>query len=423
MQLENSHLFNEKEIFEVLFQNASMGILLVNLQGEIVLANNYLIELFGYADFDELKGNKIEKLIPSRFHHNHVGNRQAYSDKPQRRPMGIGLDLFGVRKDGKEFAVEISLGSFENNDSRFVVAFVNNISKRKEIETINEQQKEELAQQNLLIEKFNEELEQKIQIRTRQLEETLEQLRKSKDELTQALNKEKELGDLKSRFVSMASHEFRTPLSTILSSASLLAKYVLSEEQDKRDKHIHRIKSAVNNLTDILNEFLSLGKMEDGKIVVNYTLFNIQEVIQSLCNELKGIIKKDQILRYKHSGDDTVYLDASMLRNIIINLSSNAIKFSPDNGVITIKSVVNMDGISVSISDNGIGIAYDDQEHLFERFFRGKNVVNIQGTGLGLHIVSKYVELMDGQIDFVSVLEKGTTFTATFKTANKKEPL
>jgi PAS domain S-box-containing protein len=420
MHLQDSRLLKEKEKFEVLFQNASLGILLVNVKGEIILANDFLIHLFGYKDFEDLRNEKIEKLIPSRFHHSHVGNREKYTDHPQKRPMGVGLDLFAVKKNGEEFPVEVSLGSFENEEGRFVVGFVSDISKRKEIEAIILQQKQALAESNLQIEKFNEELEQKIQIRTRQLQETLEQLKKSKDELTHALNKEKELGDLKSRFVSMASHEFRTPLSTILSSASLLAKYTQSDEQEKRDKHIHRIKSAVNNLTDILNEFLSLGKMEDGKIVANYSLFNIEEVIQSLCNEIKGIIKKNQVLHYEHQGDDTVYLDSSMLKNIIINLLSNAIKFSPENGVINVRSVVNLNGISVSISDNGIGIAAADQEHLFERFFRGKNVTNIQGTGLGLHIVSKYVELMDGQIDFVSVLEKGTTFTATFKTTQQK---
>ncbi len=405
----------DKEQFEVLFQNASLGILVANDKGEIVMANKFLITLFKYTDFSDIEGKKIEVLIPSRFHHAHVGHREKFTEHPQKRPMGVGMDLFAVKKTGEEFPVEVSLGSYTNDEGRFVVAFISDITKRKEIENIILTQKQALAENNLRIEKFNEELEQKIQERTHQLQETLEQLKVYRDELETALSKEKELGDLKSRFVSMASHEFRTPLSTILSSASLVAKYTQTDEQEKRDKHIHRIKSAVNNLTDILNEFLSLGKMEDGKISANYAHFNIQDLIQSVANEVKSVAKKNQQIIYEHEGNVIVYLDASMLRNIIINLLSNAIKFSSDTGKIVIHSSVTTDTISLSVSDNGMGISESDQEHLFERFFRGKNVTNIQGTGLGLHIVSKYVELLDGQIDFVSELEKGTTFTIYFK--------
>ena len=415
MLSSDNEIRKEKERFEVLFQNASLGILVANQEGNIIMANSFLVTLFGYDNLWELIGKKVEILIPNRFHKHHVSHREGYSHHPQKRPMGVGMDLFAIKKDGTEFPVEVSLGSFVNEEGQFVIAFISDITKRKEIEGVILAQKQELADINLQIEKFNEELEQKIQDRTQQLQETLDQLKTSRDELEQALSKEKELGDLKSRFVSMASHEFRTPLSTILSSASLVAKYTQSEEQDKRDKHIQRIKSAVNNLTDILNEFLSLGKMEDGKISANNAHFNVQDLIQSVCSEIKGVVKKGQEIVYKHTGNVIVHLDASLLKNIIINLLSNAIKFSPENGKITISSNVDDEGFALNVSDNGIGISADDQEHLFERFFRGKNVTNIQGTGLGLHIVSKYVELMDGQIDFESILEKGTTFKLYFK--------
>ena len=212
----------------------------------------------------------------------------------------------------------------------------------------------------------------------------------------------------------MASHEFRTPLSTILSSASLLAKYIESFEQEKRDKHINRIKSSVNNLTDILNEFLSIGKIEDGKIEVKYTRFNVKDFITHLCVEMKVQAKPGQKIVYTHTGEQWLQLDEGLLRNILFNLLSNAIKFSHDTGLIVVKTKNSNKHFSISISDTGIGIAADDQAHLFERFFRAGNVTNIQGTGLGLHIVAKYVELLHGTITFKSELEKGTNFTIIF---------
>jgi len=404
----------ENERFEALFQFASMGILVANSSGEIVLANDFLITLFGYDNADELVGNKIEKLIPQRYHSGHVHQRDHYMQEPKRRPMGRGIDLFASRKDGSEFPVEISLSNYSTDEGNYAIAFITDISKRKEIENAVLEQKEELASINLKIEELNNDLEKKVELRTKQLRDTMKQLETSRDEITKALSKEKELSDLKSRFVSMASHEFRTPLSTILSSASLVAKYTESEEQDKRDRHIQRIKSSVNNLTDILNEFLSLGKIEDGKIVSHYAEFSIKEMGTAICNELTGIARPGQQLLYTHQGNEIVHLDPTLLRNVIINLLSNAIKFTPENGTITITSKVTPKNISLRIKDNGLGISPEDQSHLFERFFRGANVINIQGTGLGLHIVGKYIELMNGQIEFNSVLEKGTEFIITF---------
>ena len=404
----------ENERFEALFQFASMGILVANSSGEIVLANDFLITLFGYDNADELVGNKIEKLIPQRYHSGHVHQRDHYMQEPKRRPMGRGIDLFASRKDGSEFPVEISLSNYSTDEGNYAIAFITDISKRKEIENAVLEQKEELASINLKIEELNNDLEKKVELRTKQLRDTMKQLETSRDEITKALSKEKELSDLKSRFVSMASHEFRTPLSTILSSASLVAKYTESEEQDKRDRHIQRIKSSVNNLTDILNEFLSLGKIEDGKIVSHYAEFSIKEMGTAICNELTGIARPGQQLIYTHQGNEIVHLDPTLFRNVIINLLSNAIKFTPENGTITITTKVTPKNISLRIKDNGLGISPEDQSHLFERFFRGANVINIQGTGLGLHIVGKYIELMNGQIEFNSVLEKGTEFIITF---------
>jgi PAS domain S-box-containing protein len=402
----------EKQRFEALFQYATMAIIVADSQGRITMANKFAKALFGYED--DIFSLVVEDLIPRRFRKEHEGYRKGYNKNPTNRAMGLGLDLFATRKNGAEFPVEVSLGHYQVNNEKFTIAFIIDISARKEIEETMVRQKEQLERSNREIEQLNDELEIKVITRTKELEETLKALEESKSELEIALNKEKELSDLKTRFVSMASHEFRTPLSTILSSASLVAKYKQSEEQDKRDKHIQRIRSAVNNLTDILNEFLSIGRIEEGKVQANFSSFNVKEHIQLVCNEMTTILKKGQRFNYVHTGEPRVYLDLSLLRNVMINLLSNAIKFSPESAVIHVSSQVDEKTIIIAVKDNGLGIPEDDKKHLFERFFRANNVTNIQGTGLGLHIVSKYVELMNGNIEVESELEKGTTFTIHF---------
>jgi signal transduction histidine kinase len=193
-----------------------------------------------------------------------------------------------------------------------------------------------------------------------------------------------------------------------------VAKYTQAEEQDKRDKHIQRIKSAVSNLVDILNEFLSIGRIEEGRVQANFSDFNMKEQIQLVCSEMSPIMRPGQRIVYLHKGNTNVHLDLSLLRNVIINLVSNAIKFSSENSQIDVTGEVNEKNILISVRDYGMGIPDDDKKHLFERFFRAKNVTNIQGTGLGLHIVSKYVELMNGRIEVKSELEKGTEFNIHF---------
>jgi PAS domain S-box-containing protein len=410
----NISIKKEKDRFEALFEYANIGIVVTDSKGIIEMANHFLLTQFGYTDNAELVGKKIEVLIPPRFEHAHHKHREHYNKKPEPRSMGIGRNLFAIKKDGSEFPVEVSLSNFETSDGMFVIAFVIDITLQKHIEQSLLSQKEQLEANNKKIEELNDALEEKVDQRTSELQLAMEQIAASRDELTQALSKEKELGDLKSRFVSMASHEFRTPLSTILSSASLLAKYTETTEQEKRNKHIQRIKTSVNNLTDILNEFLSIGKIEDGRIEVRYTYFNVKEFLNNLCTEMQANAKPFQKIIYTHKGEEWISLDTSLLRNIIFNLLSNAIKFSNVDGEILLQSETNKHHFSICISDNGIGIAEEDQVHLFERFFRAGNATNIQGTGLGLHIVSKYVELLNGQIHFKSKLEKGTSFTIQF---------
>lgn len=411
-------MIHEKERFEALFEYASLGILVANDKGIIEMANSLLAIQFGYENKNDIIGNPVEILIPRRYESTHHHHRAQFNEKPARRTMGVGRDLFAVKKDGSEFPVEVSLSHYTLDGKLFVIAFVIDITKRKEIENAVNLQKEQLLETNLKIENLNDELEEKVELRTVQLKEALQEIETSRDELKKALNKEKELSDLKSRFVSMASHEFRTPLSTILSSASLLAKYIEADEQEKRNKHITRIKSSVNNLTGILDEFLSIGKIEDGKIEAHYDMFNIKDMINTVCTDIQPLAKVSQKIVYSHEGPDMANLDAALLRNILINLLSNAIKFTSEGGLIQVSSSVDNDQVKLSIQDNGMGISEQDQQHLFERFFRATNATNIPGTGLGLHIVAKYAELMNGIVTYTSELEHGTCFTITFN----KEP-
>lgn len=404
----------EDEKFEAVFQNASLGILMINKKGVIELANHFLLNMFGYQK-EEIIGQQMEILLPPLFHQAHVKERELFNAHPATRPMGIGRDLYGIKKDGTEIPLEISLSSYTHGDELFSIAFISDISKRKETEERLRLQRQEMAAMNQKMEMHNDELERKVNERTLKLQEALHKLEVSKDELFNALNKEKDLGEMKSAFVSMASHEFRTPLSTILSSASLLSKYKLTEEQSFRDKHVQRIKSAVTNLNNILNEFLSLSKIEDGKLIAHFSAFNLKDLIEQQVNELADILKHGQHIAYVHSGEEIVHLDEVLFKNILINLISNAVKFSPEGKPIHITTVVGAGQILFSIKDEGMGISQKDQEHLFEIFFRARNVANIPGTGLGLHIVSKYVEMMHGHLKLQSSLDTGTEIMITFK--------
>jgi PAS domain S-box-containing protein len=230
-------------------------------------------------------------------------------------------------------------------------------------------------------------------------------------ELVKTLEKEKELNVLKSRFVTMASHEFRTPLSTILSSAFLLDNYYGEQLESEKKKHIDRIRRSVQGLTEILNDFLSLGKLEEGRIHIELSEISPRNFVEELLQEVSGLKKADQRFDFIWQGGvSTVMTDKQLLRNILLNLISNAIKYSQPQGVIGIRGNVDENELMIAVTDNGIGIPREEQKHLFKRFFRAHNVSGIEGTGLGLNIVKKYVKLLKGRIEFESSPGSGTTF-------------
>lgn len=399
----------EKTHMTSLFENATEGIILTDRVGKIVLVNPAAEKMFEYTS-KELIGRQIEVLIPTRFHDRHSGMREGFYHKPSNRTMGTGRDLFAKRKNDTEFPVEVSLSYYNQKNEAFVIAFIVDITTRKEIEKNLVKQKFELEKISNDIRKLNAELEGKVEERTLILKEALQKLEQSQLELSEALDKERQLNEIKSRFVSMASHEFRTPLSTILSSATLVSKYPTTEEYEKREKHIRRIRDSVNHMNELLEDFLSLGKLEEGKVGITISTFNVRDFGEDVIDEMKAHLKKDQEILTAYEGEPSFITDKRMLKNILLNLLSNSIKFSGDGKTIWLKTHNYNGTLEIRIMDEGLGIPEEEQQHIFGSFFRAKNVSNIQGTGLGLPIVKRYVNLLGGNIQFSSKLNEGTTF-------------
>jgi signal transduction histidine kinase len=229
-------------------------------------------------------------------------------------------------------------------------------------------------------------------------------------ELKKVYDSERELSQLKGRLVSMASHEFKTPLSTILSSISLVERYSDQSDKEKRTKHVERIKSAVQNLNNILNDFLSLEKIESGFAPQKPEAIQFSNFIHCIIDDLNPILKLEQAIIFSHNGKNVILVDTHLLKNILINLLSNAIKYSPEDKEIVLKTQCHTNILEIEVTDQGIGIPEEDKVHMFERFFRAGNSGSFQGTGLGLTIVKRYLDILGGSIRFESELNKGTSF-------------
>ncbi len=383
---------------------------MVNREGLIVAANPVAEHEFGYNKH-ELSGMSLELLLPSRYRGGHIHFRQGFNARPEPRKMGLGRDLRALKKDGTEFPVEISLSYTSVNGKLLVMAFISDISARKKSE-------EDLkrSEEQLII--YAAELEKKVQSRTEDLNVTIQKLEKeiterkrAEAESVKALESERELNDLKTKFVAIASHEFRTPLSTILSSVSLVEQYKQLGELDKIDKHTSRVKSSVKHLTAILNDFLSLGKLDEGKVDVVNEINDIKILFRNIIEEITPNLKSGQNIRLQiKTKKAQITSDPRIVRNVFFNLLSNASKYSGPDQMIFLTIGDDDKFLKITLQDEGIGIPDEDHKHLFERFFRAGNATTIQGTGLGLNIVKRYVELLGGSISFESKFEVGTTF-------------
>ncbi len=416
--MNTKDFFNDNKSFQAICQAAVEGILVVNKQGKIMLANEASNKMFRY-DQGELNGMSINSLVPRKLRENHLGHMSGYHKNPKPRRMGVGRDLLALRKDGTEFPIEISLSNTLINEEAVSVAFCIDISERKRAEEALKNSEEQLmVYASELEEKVKDRTEklkiivEELEVANKELQEQIEVREKVEEEIKNALSKERDLNELKSRFVSMASHEFRTPLSTILSSASLIGRYTDESAAEKRGKHINRIKSSVTNLTNILDDFLSLGKLEEGRVDLTLGDSDVVALINEVVDELNVIMKPGQEIKVTVKGDPMpIQSDNRLLKNVIINVTSNAIKYSPPESKIDLKLSYENEKATIHIVDKGIGIPEKDQQHLFTRFFRAGNATNLEGTGLGLNIVKKYLELLKGSISFKSKLNEGTSFT------------
>lgn len=390
---------------------------MIDMTGKILLANPVSEKMFGF-DPETMVGHTIEDLLPLRYRGKHLDFRKQFNEHPEPRRMGIGRDLKAQRLDGSEFPVEISL-SFTNIENQVLsIAFITDISLRKIAEDALKRSEEQLIA-------YAAELEKKVKSRTEALNLSVQKLEllnkdlqqqilvreQAEEETRKALEKERELNELKSKFVSIASHEFRTPLSAILSSTSLIQQYQLRGEVTKMDKHISRVKSSVHHLTSILNDFLSLGKLEEGRIEVATEIVALHSFFEEIKEEIKSTLKEDQQLVINFTQPELSFQsDPRILRGILFNLVSNASKYSDSGKSIRLSATYTEDSVTVEVRDEGIGIPQHEVKHIFERFFRASNSSNIQGTGLGLNIVKRYIDLLKGTISFTSELGKGSSF-------------
>jgi PAS domain S-box-containing protein len=491
-------LFEENDIFKILSEAVSEGILIVNDKQEIVASNSVANEMFGYND-EDLNGQPLETLLPRNTVTKHGSYFTAFVQKGERRSMGQGLDLCGIRKDGSEFPLEIGLNPFKLLRKKYVMALVVDISERKKAEqlighwfTVFNESLNEIyvfnvetyqllnvnrgAQLNLgytleelngmsvldikprltnesfgrLIRPLIKGKKDKIEFETvhgrkdgstypvevhlqlsqlekeqvgvaivlditerksytKKLERTVEQ---RTQQLSIALEKEKSLNELKTKFLSLVSHEFKTPLTSILTSITLLSKYTEADQQDKRDKHIDTIKSKVKYLDNILSDFLSIERLESGQVRYTTTTFPLSKLINEVIYSANSLLKEGQRIIYPQNIDDIIMtFDEKILALSLTNIIHNAIKYSAENSTVEILVEQKKEYLVISISDMGIGIPEDEQPYVFDRYFRASNVLTTQGTGIGLNIAKQHMANLGAEIVFESSEGKGTTFT------------
>lgn len=419
---------NPVEILQSIFDTAIDGIILIEDWGTVLMMNPAATRLFGYQS-NEVIGQNITMLMPSPHRENHHGYLKNYHDTGIKKIIGIGREIEGVRKDGTRFPARLAVSEMLIHDRKYFTGIIQDLTQMKAVE-------EQILN-------LNRELEQMVRDRTLELQDTVNllletnrqlnqsiekhqeyelELLTTRDELNKSLAKEKELNLLKSRFISMASHEFKTPLSSILSSSSLISKYNEFDQLNDRLRHIDRIKTSVYHLNHILSDFLSVTRLDEGRFDPSISTFEISAMMEDLQNELDNLLKKDQTLNIIfETSPIKIVSDKNILRNILYNLLSNASKYSQEGKPIQCRIRTDGGNMKIEIKDNGIGIPIEDQKHIGSRFFRASNAVYIPGTGLGLNIVISYLTALKGNFSFVSEEGIGTTISITLPLIYEKQ--
>ncbi|NKI27157.1 PAS domain-containing sensor histidine kinase [Arenibacter sp. 6A1] len=396
-----------KSFFLLLTQAVSQGIVIINQESIIIAASERTYAMFGYSE-DEVIGMPIEGLMVDQDRQscsvavdtvfNNIENINIISSTP----------LIGQRKNKVELPLEIVLFRFQDHGRRYALALFKDMTalKNKDVE----------------IHELQSQLELKIKERTRELRDTVAILKKeikrrekAEAQLALTLQKERELNELKTKFLSLVSHEFKTPLGGILTSATLVGKYKTTLDQEVRDKHLIKIIGAVQHLNSILDDFLSVERLEKGKEVYHKTNFSLSKIVNDVIYNANMLLKSGQRINYPANIDEVVIRqDEKIVSLALTNLLHNAIKYSPEDMEIDVQVVLCKEKVIFHIIDKGIGIPFKDQKHIFERYFRAENVLLTQGTGIGLNIVKSHIENLGGKIYFSSEHEKGSTFSLEF---------
>jgi len=388
------------KLLEAVIRHAIDGIITIDNRGTVESINPAASVLFGYGE-QEVIGNNVSMLMPEPDSLRHDDYIRNYMRTGRKNIIGIGREVRGRKKDGTTFPFRLAVSEVFVRDRNIFAGFVHDLTKEKEAEC--------------KLRKHAMELEEAVRERTKNLIKLVSELEKAKTDVSMSLEREKEVSQLKSRFVSMASHEFRTPLSSMQLSASLIEKYAEKPDFGSIFKHTNRIRNAVQLLNNILNDFLNLEKLEAGRVVVNKSDIDVVRLAEEITEEMQLICKKNQHIVYQHTGaEGTFRLDEHLLKSSIINLISNAIKYSGEDTFIEFTTEIRDGECALCVSDNGIGIPEEDQKNLFEPFFRAHNTGSIPGTGLGLNIVRRYVELMGGRLEYRSAINEGAMFKMRF---------
>jgi len=409
-----------KKRLQSIIDTALDGIITIDENGTIESINQAGADIFEY-DLSGLIGMNINLLMSNPHRHKHSEYIQSYLETGEKKIIGTKREVIGRKKDGTLFPFRLAVSEIQLSNKSIFTGIIHDLTDEKKSEEaiikINMELEKQVAIQTfelkMAIEKLidtNKKLEAEIKEKTK----IESKLIRSREKLSNALEKEKELNEMKSRFVSMTSHEFRTPLSTIFSSANIIDRYPNSDQYENRAVHTKKIKKSVTMLINILDEFLNLTKLEKDVVVIRKEseAYSLSTFCHSTIAELESILKIGQTIKFESEIEIFIALDASILKQIIINLLSNAIKYSKENSTICVK-VSEIDNLLyISFEDQGIGIPHDEQKYLFTRFFRASNSTHIQGTGLGLHLVLHYLKLLNGKISYTSVENEGTIFTS-----------
>ncbi|MDE3740844.1 sensor histidine kinase [Maribacter polysaccharolyticus] len=391
-------------IFNLLSETVYEGLLVVDKEHRIVATNNKAEAMFGYNE-RELVGKPVTVLVPAPYDRELEDHLTDFSNTRLSERMMVDRLLFGHHRTKGGFPIKIKLNPFNFGEADYILVLIVD--------------KTGLNERDHQIKELNEYLEKKILGRTLELRETVAKLKSeikrrevAESKMKSALQKERELSELKTKFLSLVSHEFKTPLSGILTSATLVGKYKKTTDQEKRDKHLSTIIGEVRYLNGILTDFLSIEKLEKGKEIYDFTLFSLSKVVNEVVYNANMLLKMGQRIDYPHNINDLViYQDEKIVTLILTNLLYNAVKYSPEDSEIAITINVLDDMLHLNIEDQGIGIPEKDQKHIFERYFRAENALLNQGTGIGLNIIREHINNLGGKVYFKSIEHIGTKFT------------